>query len=88
MDFFLIFVLYKLEQRKAKLILDGRESGNDWESILNKTSDDNFLVGWVDFLLDFSNDNFEYFNKYLSLTMEIIEKINSLNFLNFILNLA
>lgn len=74
--------MYKLEQRKAKLILDGRESGNDWESILNKTSDDNFLVGWVDFLLDFSNDNFEYFNKYLSLTMEIIEKINSLNFLN------
>ena len=74
--------MYKLEQRKAKLILDGRKSGDDWESVLNKTSDGNFLVGWIDFLLDFSNDNFEYFNKYLSLTIEIIDKINDLNFLN------
>lgn len=46
--------IYELEKRKSKLILESRNGGNNWENILNKTSDNYFLVGWIGFLLDFS----------------------------------
>ena len=77
--------IYKLEKRKAKLILKNREnkdSKEKWEEILNKTSDNDFLVGWVNFLLDFSNDNFNEFKEYAELTIDIIGKLNNDEFLN------
>lgn len=52
--------IYGLEVRKAELILNSRNGGENWEDILNKTSDHKILKGWVDFLLDFSDDNFIY----------------------------
>ena len=77
--------IYKLEKRKAKLILknrDNKDSKEKWEEILNKTSDNDFLVGWVNFLLDFSNDNFNEFKEYTELTISIVEKLNNDKFLN------
>ena len=77
--------IYKLEKRKSKLILKNREnkdSKEKWEEILNKTSDNDFLVGWVNFLLDFSNDNFNKFKEYTELTINIIGKLNNDKFLN------
>ena len=77
--------IYKLEKRKAELILKNREnkdSKEKWEEILNKTSDNDFLVGWVNFLLDFSNDNFNKFKEYAELTIDIIGKLNNDEFLN------
>ncbi|ADG71442.1 DUF262 domain-containing protein [Brachyspira murdochii] len=71
--------IYELEIKKAKLILESRYGGDNWEDILNKTSDNNFLVGWVGFLLDFSKKNnkedFDKFTKYTNLTIEIIDRI-------------
>ncbi|MEI0526112.1 DUF262 domain-containing protein [Brachyspira murdochii] len=71
--------IYELEIKKSKLILESRYGGDNWEDILNKTSDNNFLVGWVGFLLDFSKKNkkedFDKFTKYTNLTIEIIDKI-------------
>ena len=71
--------IYELEKRKSKLILESRKGGDNWEDILNKTSDNNFLVGWVGFLLDFSKnedkEDFDKFTKYTNLTIEIIYKI-------------
>ncbi len=85
--------IYKLEVRKSKLILQSRNSSaeRDWEEIFNKTSENNFLVGWVDFLLDFSDDDFQHnqhnssskyekpnikkFTDYANLTMEIFDWI-------------
>lgn len=77
--------IYKLEKRKAELILKNREnkdSKESWEELLNKTSDNNFLVGWVDFLLDFSNDNFNEFKEYTELTISIVKELNNDKFLN------
>lgn len=77
--------IYKLEKRKAKLILKNREnkdSKEKWEEILNITSDNDFLAGWVNFLLDFSNDNFNKFKEYSELTIDIIDKLNDYEFLN------
>lgn len=77
--------IYKLEKRKSKLILKNREnkdSKEKWEEILNKTSDNDFLVGWVDFLLDFSNDNFNEFKEYTELTISIVKELNNDKFLN------
>ncbi|KLI41530.1 hypothetical protein SZ52_08080 [Brachyspira hyodysenteriae] len=79
--------IYELERRKSKLILESRDGGNNWEDILNKTSDNNFLVGWIGFLLDFSKngdkEDFNKFIKYTNLTIEIIDKIIKENgFLN------
>ena len=77
--------IYKLEKRKAKLILKNREnkdSKEKWEEILNKTSDNDFLVGWVNFLLDFSNDNFNEFKEYTELTISIVKELNNDKFLN------
>lgn len=78
--------IYELERRKSKLILESREGGDNWEDILNKTSDNNFLVGWVGFLLDFSKkkekEDFDKFTKYTNLTIEIIDKIAGNSFLN------
>ena len=48
--------IYALEVRKARLILGSKE----WESILNKLSDNPILVGRVDFLLDFSDEYYVY----------------------------
>ena len=52
--------IYTLEVRKAKLILDSRKGGENWEDMLNQTSEHKILKGWVDFLLDFSDENFVY----------------------------
>lgn len=71
--------IYELEKRKSKLILESRSGGNNWEEILNKTSDNNILVGWIGFLLDFSVKNniedFDTFKNYTNITIEIIDKI-------------
>ncbi|RDU69683.1 DUF262 domain-containing protein [Helicobacter cholecystus] len=52
--------IYTLEVKKAKLILDSREGGENWEKILNQTSEHKILKGWVDFLLDFSDEKFDF----------------------------
>ncbi|RAX52466.1 hypothetical protein CCY99_07410 [Helicobacter sp. 16-1353] len=52
--------IYKLEVKKAKLILESRRLNTEWEAILNKTSEHRILVGWVDYLLDFSDEKFEF----------------------------
>ncbi|PAV00401.1 hypothetical protein B9T66_02900 [Helicobacter sp. TUL] len=52
--------IYHLEARKAKLILASREGGENWEEILNQTSEHKILKGWVDFLLDFSDEEFDF----------------------------
>lgn len=85
--------IYHLEARKAELILQSRNQNCNWEEILNKTSEHKILQGWVDFLLDFSdeefdyeeynekvelkNPNFEKFQQYSSLTMEILDTLDS-----------
>lgn len=87
--------IYRLEARKAELILQSRNQNCNWEEILNKTSEHKILQGWVDFLLDFSdeefdyeeynkkdskelkNPNFEKFQQYSSLTMNILDTLNS-----------
>ena len=53
---------YDFEMRKARFILDYRKgkTTNDWESIFDETSDNNILVGKVDFLLNFSDEEFIY----------------------------
>lgn len=79
--------MYKLEKQKAELIVKSRETKNskdnkeNWEEILNKTSDNDFLVGWVDFLFDFSQKNFDKFKKYAELTINITDKLNNNEFL-------
>ncbi|WP_157142626.1 DUF262 domain-containing protein [Brachyspira pilosicoli] len=71
--------IYELEKRKSKLILESRSGGDNWEDILNKTSDNDFFVGWVGFLLDFSKnkdkEDFDKFTQYTNLIIEIIDKI-------------
>lgn len=52
--------IYTLEVKKAKLILASREGGENWEKILNQTSEHKVLKGWVDFLLDFSDEEFDF----------------------------
>ncbi len=51
--------IYALEVRKARLILQDRQTKQGWEAILNATSDHEFLRGWVDFLLNFSDAHFD-----------------------------
>ncbi|BDQ28596.1 hypothetical protein ASB7_04330 [Helicobacter ailurogastricus] len=41
------------------MIERGRKALKDWENILNLTSDHYILCGWVDFLLDFSDEKFD-----------------------------
>lgn len=99
---------YDFEKRKARLILSykNNETTDNWEEIFDKTSDNRVLAGRVDFLLDFSDDFFEYesydenvrfyekskirflggfkskynnpnfekFNQYANLTMQIFDK--------------
>lgn len=73
--------MYALESHKAKLILQSRNGGDKWEEILNKTSNHRVLMGWVDYLLDFShsdsyeNPNFDKFCKYAEITMHIFDEI-------------
>lgn len=80
--------IYKLEKQKAELIVKSRENKNskdnkeNWEEILNNTSDNDFLVGWVDFLLYFSDNNFDKFKKYAELTIYITNKLKDTEFLN------
>lgn len=52
--------IYTLEVKKAKLILASREGGENWEEILNQTSEHKVLKGWIDFLLDFSDEEFDF----------------------------
>lgn len=60
--------MYALELRKAKLILQGRNGSDKWGEILNQTSNHRILRGWVDYLLDFSDEKFKYksWDSYLS----------------------
>ncbi|WP_104750499.1 DUF262 domain-containing protein [Helicobacter cynogastricus] len=51
--------IYALEVRKARLILQDRQTKQGWEAILNETSNHKFLCGWVDFLLNFSDTHFD-----------------------------
>lgn len=55
-----------LEIKKARLIIDFRDGRieDNWEEIFNQTSDDEVLVGRVDFLLDFSDEKFKYESYY------------------------
>lgn len=67
--------LFSLEQRKAQLIY----SNEAWEEIFNVTSDHEYLVGYVGFLLDFSQvegqqENLQNFHTYANLTIEILNK--------------
>ena len=79
--------VYPLEVRKAKLIVESRQGGKPWEGVLSETSKNPFLIGWVDFLLDFSDESFEgykdeqeeygnpdfdRFKRYAALTMGIL----------------
>ncbi|WP_104759704.1 GmrSD restriction endonuclease domain-containing protein [Helicobacter bizzozeronii] len=70
---------YQLEVRKAKLIVESREAkgGEDWEGVLQETSEHRYLVGYVGFLLDFSiengQENFAKFKAYTKLTREILD---------------
>ena len=79
--------VYPLEVRKAKLIVESRQGGKPWEGVLSETSKNPFLIGWVDFLLDFSDESFEgykdkqeeygnpdfdRFKRYVALTMGIL----------------
>ncbi|WP_163566278.1 DUF262 domain-containing protein [Helicobacter suis] len=65
--------VYNLEKRKAKLISDNP----NWKEALEETSDHKYLVGYVDFLLDFSKMNskedLEKFKDYAKLTMDILD---------------
>ncbi|GMB89762.1 hypothetical protein NHP190002_04400 [Helicobacter ailurogastricus] len=69
---------YKLEARKAKLILKSRESKGleDWEEALEETSEHAYLVGYVGFLLDFSKENgkenLQKFKNYADITIKIL----------------
>lgn len=55
-------IMLDLEIKKARLIIDFRDGRieDNWEEILDRTSDDEVLVGRVDFLLDFSDEKFKY----------------------------
>ena len=79
--------VYPLEVRKAGLIAQSRQGGKPWEGVLSETSKNPFLIGWVDFLLDFSDESFEgykdkreeygnpdfdRFKRYAALTMGIL----------------
>ena len=55
--------MYALEVRKAGLIAQSRQGGKLWEGVLSKTSKNPFLIGWVDFLLDFSDEGFRFSTK-------------------------
>lgn len=63
-----------LEIKKARLIIDFRDGRieDNWEEIFNQTSDDEVLVGRVDFLLDFSDEKFKY-ESYEDWELEIDE---------------
>lgn len=74
--------IYALEVRKANLILASRKGGENWEDILNKTSDHKILKGWVDFLLDFSDENFVY-EQYNKDNKKALDKPNLKNFTEY-----
>ena len=77
-----------LEVRKAKLIKS--DDGKQWEEILNKLGRHPLLRGRVDFLLDFSdedfdgekwrdevrycNPRFEVFRRYATITMKLLDR--------------
>ncbi|ANV97511.1 hypothetical protein BBW65_01200 [Helicobacter enhydrae] len=77
--------IYDNEVRKAELIVESRKGENDWESILDKTSDHPSLIGRVKFLIDFAdekakeyadkaNKKLEIFKQYAEITMLILSK--------------
>lgn len=76
--------IYILESRKAALILQSRKYDTEWEKVLNQTSDNEYLIGWVDFLLDFSDENFEYKSykkydpKYINPKLELFKSYSDL----------
>lgn len=51
--------IYSLEVKKALLMKD-REKREEWEKILNELSDNPILVGRVDFLLYFCDQDYEF----------------------------
>ena len=84
--------IYALEARKAELILRGRydlDGKNNWEGVLDRTSNHPVLVGWIDHLLNFSSPSFkahepyknkeygdfdlERFQQYARLSMQILD---------------
>ncbi|ELS5288250.1 DUF262 domain-containing protein, partial [Campylobacter upsaliensis] len=88
--------IYRLEVRKAKLILKSRQNKDGWEEILNQVSQHRVLNGWVDFLLDFSDESFVYeqynqngetlekpnFEKFKQYANVTMELLNKEDFLN------
>lgn len=64
---------------KASLIVESRNNGDNWESILNILSNNSFYIGWIDFIINYckQNDkyNFKLFCQYANICIELSEKI-------------
>ena len=82
--------IFALEVRKAILIAKSRSGGDDWERVLDRVERHVVLRGRVDFLLDFSdedfdgekwrdevrycNPRFEVFRRYATITMKLLDR--------------
>ena len=82
--------IFALEVRKAILIAKSRSGGDDWEGVLDRVERHVVLRGRVDFLLDFSdvdfdgekwrdevrycNPRFEVFRRYATITMKLLDR--------------
>ena len=82
--------IFALEVRKAILIAKSRSGGDDWERVLDRAERHVVLRGRVDFLLDFSdvdfdgekwgdevrycNPRFEVFKRYATITMKLLDR--------------
>ena len=82
--------IFALEVRKAILIAKSRSGGDDWEGVLDRVERHVVLRGRVDFLLDFSdadfdgekwrdgarycNPRFEVFKRYATITMKLLDR--------------
>ena len=82
--------IFALEVRKAILIAKSRSGGDDWEGVLDRVERHVVLRGRVDFLLDFSdedfdgerrsdgvrycNPRFEVFRWYATITMKLLDR--------------
>lgn len=82
--------IFALEVRKAILIAKSRSGGDDWEGVLDGVERHVVLRGRVDFLLDFSdvdfdgekwrdevrycNPRFEVFRRYATIAMKLLDR--------------
>ena len=82
--------IFALEVRKAILIAKSRSGGDDWEGVLDRVERHVVLRGRVDFLLDFSdadfdgekwrdgarycNPRFEVFKQYATIAMKLLDR--------------